>query len=197
MIVKRIFDIFVSAVGLILFGWLILVCWIAASIETKSNGMFFQKRIGQNGKLFNILKIKTMFDPVVTENRSSVTTSNQSTITKTGKFFRKYKLDELPQLVNVLIGDMSLVGPRPDVPGFADKLEGDDRIILTVKPGITGPASLKFKDEEVILSKVDNPSQYNLDIIWPQKVALNKRYVAEWSFYHDIKLIWETIFGQK
>ena len=145
-LIKRVFDFSLSLIGLLITWPIILIAWIIASIETKSNGFFLQKRVGENGKLFTIIKIKTMYP----NNGSTVTTANDSRITKSGKFFRKYKIDELPQLINVLKGDMSFVGPRPDVPGYADKLSGDDKVILSLKPGITGPATLKYKNEEEI-----------------------------------------------
>jgi len=189
---KRCFDICASAFGLIVFGWLIVLCWIAASIETRSNGFFRQTRIGRYGKPFRILKIKTMHNRGAA-NRSSVTTAGMSSITRTGAFFRRYKLDELPQLVSVLLGDMSFVGPRPDVPGFADKLQGEDRIILNLRPGITGPASLKFYNEEEILAQVPNPEAHNANVIWPAKVALNKDYAQNFSLMGDLRYIFRTI----
>jgi len=188
-IIKRLFDFILSLIGLILTWPIILVAWIVATIETKSNGMFSQIRIGQNGKKFKIYKIKTMKNIAGT----TVTTANDFRITKSGKFFRKYKIDELPQLWNVLIGDMSFVGPRPDVPGYADKLIGDDRIVLSIKPGITGPASIKYKNEEEILAKVDNPKKYNDEVIWPDKVKINKEYIKSWSLKKDINYIIKTI----
>ena len=189
--IKRLFDIVFSFIGLLITWPIILIAWIVASIETKSNGFFLQKRVGKNGKLFTIIKIKTMYP----NKGSSVTTANDKRITKSGRFFRKYKIDELPQLINVLKGDMSFVGPRPDVPGYADKLEGEDRIILSVRPGITGPATLKYKNEEEILAKVDNPEEYNDNVIWPDKVRINKEYIKNWSFKKDLEYIIKTIKG--
>lgn len=124
-----------------------------------------------------------------------VTTAGDPRITKIGRLFRKTKIDELPQLINVLLGQMSFVGPRPDIPGFADKLQGEDRVILEVRPGITGPATLKFRDEEKILAKQDDPENYNKEVIFPEKVKLNKDYVRNYSFYKDLKYIWQTVFG--
>jgi lipopolysaccharide/colanic/teichoic acid biosynthesis glycosyltransferase len=189
--IKRSFDIVLSLIGLFLTWPIILIAWILASFETKSNGMFSQIRIGENAKPFKIYKIKTM----TSSKGTTITTANDNRITKYGKFFRKYKIDELPQLWNVLIGDMSFVGPRPDVPGYADKLEGDDRIVLSIKPGITGPASLKYKNEEEILAKVDNPVEYNDKVIWPDKVKINKEYIKNWSLKKDIEYIKKTIKG--
>ncbi len=190
---KRVFDILLSFIGIVLVWWLVLLAWIVASFETKSNGLFMQKRVGKDAKLFNVLKIKTM-------NRvkgidTTVTSSNDVRITKSGAFFRKTKIDELPQLFNVLFGTMSFVGPRPDVPGFADVLEGDDRIVLSIAPGITGPASLKYKDEEEILSKQEDAERYNREVIWTDKVEVNKEYIENWSLQKDIKYIIKTVIG--
>jgi len=190
---KRLFDIVLSVVGIFLTWWLMLLAWIIASVETKSNGLFMQERIGKEGKPFLVFKIKTM-KPVEGVD-TTVTTSADSRIIKSGVFFRKTKIDELPQLFNVLFGSMSFVGPRPDVPGFADTLEGDDRIILTLRPGITGPASLKYKDEEALLSKQKDPERYNRDVIWPDKVQINKVYIKEWSLKKDIMYIIKTVLG--
>jgi len=190
-IIKRVFDFTLALFGLLVTWPIILIAWAIASIETKSNGFFLQKRVGQNGKLFTIIKIKTMKDMP----GGTVTTVLDKRITKSGRFFRKYKIDELPQLINILKGDMSFVGPRPDVPGYADKLRGEDRIILSVKPGITGPATLKYKNEEEILAKVKNPVKYNDEVIWPDKVNINKEYVKNWSLKKDIKYILKTLKG--
>ncbi len=189
--IKRVFDFTLALIGLVLTAPVILIAWIIASIETKSNGFFLQKRVGQNGKLFTIIKIKTMYP----NKGSTVTTANDNRITNSGRFFRKYKIDELPQLINVLKGDMSFVGPRPDVPGYADKLKGEDRIILSVKPGITGPATLKYKNEEQILAEVDDPVKYNNEVIWPDKVKINKEYIKNWSLKKDIEYIIKTVKG--
>ncbi|GAB6045576.1 sugar transferase [Caminibacter profundus] len=188
-LIKRFFDFTLALVGLIITWPIILIAWLIASIETKSNGFFLQKRVGENGKQFSIIKIKTMYP----NNGSTVTTANDNRITKSGKIFRKYKIDELPQFINVLKGDMSFVGPRPDVPGYADKLQGEDRIILSVKPGITGPASLKYKNEEEILAGVSDPIKYNNEVIWPDKVRINKEYIKNWSLKKDIEYIIKTI----
>jgi len=189
--IKRVFDFTLALIGLLITWPVILIAWVIASLETKSNGFFLQKRVGQNGKLFTIIKIKTMKDLP----GSTVTTATDRRITKSGRFFRKYKIDELPQLINILKGDMSFVGPRPDVPGYADRLEGDDRVILSVKPGITGPATLKYKNEEEILARVDNPKEYNDKVIWPDKVKINKEYIKNWSLKKDIEYIIKTIKG--
>ena len=190
---KRGFDIVVSFLGLTFSWWVIFIAWVIATFETKSNGFFIQKRVGKDGKIFNVIKIKTM--KKVEGVDTTITSSNDVRITKSGKFFRDTKIDELPQLINVLIGDMSFVGPRPDVPGYADKLEGEDRIVLSIRPGITGPASLKYKNEEEILASQNDPKWYNDKIIWPDKVRINKEYIKNWSLKKDIEYIIKTVTG--
>ncbi len=190
---KRTFDIVVALFAIALSWWVILLAWIVATVETRSHGLFRQKRIGREGKPFTLYKIKTMraLDGVDT----TVTTSHDKRITKSGAFFRKFKIDELPQLFNVLFGSMSFVGPRPDVPGFADKLEGEDRYILSLRPGITGPASLKYKEEEKLLAEQENSENYNREVIWPDKVKINLDYLKSWSLKKDIIYIIRTITG--
>jgi len=129
------------------------------------------------------------------ESRSTVTTRRDARVTRLGWQFRRFKLDELPQLVNVLLGHMSLVGPRPDVPGFADRLEGCDRAVLELRPGITGPATLKYRNEEDLLGSVEDPEEYNRQVIYPDKVQLNIEYMRNWSFMRDLKYIWFTLTG--
>jgi len=192
VIFKRIFDLILSFVGLIFSVWLIIIAWVVASIDTKSNGFFLQKRIGQFGKPFSVIKIKTMISRK--EIDSTVTTINDQRITRSGKFFRRTKIDELPQLINVFLGAMSFVGPRPDVPGYADLLDGEDRVILTLKPGITGPATLKYKNEETLLSSHDDPEKYNREVIYPDKVQINKEYIINYSLLSDFNYICKTIF---
>lgn len=189
-VLKRIFDIFFSAVGIAVLWPVIFLCWVVAAIETRSNGFFIHTRVGRNGGLISVYKIKTMY--VSKGERSPIASENTASITKSGAVFRKYKLDELPQLFNVLTGTMSFVGPRPDVPNYADQLEGSDRIILQVRPGITGPASLKYKDEEALLSTAADPVWYNDKIIWPDKVRINKEYVMNYSLLDDVKYIVQT-----
>jgi lipopolysaccharide/colanic/teichoic acid biosynthesis glycosyltransferase len=124
-----------------------------------------------------------------------VTTGRDRRITWLGRIWRKTKIDELPQLINVLKGNMSFVGPRPDVPGYADRLQGDDRIVLSVRPGITGPATLKYRDEEALLADQDDPERYNNEVLWLDKVRINREYVESWSFWQDIRYILKTICG--
>jgi lipopolysaccharide/colanic/teichoic acid biosynthesis glycosyltransferase len=189
-LLKRIFDLFFSVVGIVILWPVILLCWFVAAIDTRSNGFFIHKRVGRNGHLIRVYKIKTMY--VSKGARSPIASQNAASITKSGAFFRKYKLDELPQLFNVMAGSMSFVGPRPDVPNYADQLEGTDRILLQVRPGITGPASLKYKDEEVLLAAAADPAWYNDTIIWPDKVRINREYVMNYSLLRDIKYIVQT-----
>lgn len=192
-LIKRTFDLILSLFGLIIFSPIILLAWIVASIETRSNGFFTQLRVGKKGNLFKVVKIKTMVK--IEGVHTTITSSNDARITKSGAFFRKTKVDELPQLWNVLLGQMSFVGPRPDVPGYADQLEGEARIILTIRPGITGPASLKYKNEEGMLAAQSDPKKFNDEIIWPDKVKINRDYIQNYSLKKDIYYIWKTIVG--
>lgn len=191
---KRLFDILSSLLGLIILIPLAICICIAIKICMPGDIFFIQERIGKKGVKFKMIKFRTMF---LSENKSSISVKGESRITPLGVFLRKYKFDELPEVWNVLKGDMSFVGPRPDVPGYADKLQGEDRIILTVRPGITGPASLKYSNEEEILSKVENPIKYNDEVLYPNKVRINKNYIKHWSFWLDIKIIIYTLIGKK
>jgi lipopolysaccharide/colanic/teichoic acid biosynthesis glycosyltransferase len=189
---KRAFDLVAAFLGLVLAGWIIGLAFIAASIDTQRNGFFRQVRVGRHGKLFKVIKIRTMRDdPAIT---TVVSTAKDPRITPLGQFFRTTKIDELPQLINVLLGQMSFVGPRPDVPGFADRLEGEDRLVLSVRPGITGPATLRFRHEEEELAKHQEPEQYNREVIFPEKVRLNRAYVENYRFVADLKYLFWTIF---
>ena len=193
-IIKAVFDFSLALLGLIFSLPIIVLAWIVASIETRSNGFFLQKRVGKKGEIFTLVKIKTM--KPVSGIHTHVTQVGDPRITLSGNFFRKTKIDELPQLFNVFIGQMSFVGPRPDVEGYADQLQGDQRIILSIRPGITGPASIKYRDEEVLLSQQENPEQYNQQVIWPDKVKVNMQYVKNWSLLSDIRYIYQTIVGR-
>jgi lipopolysaccharide/colanic/teichoic acid biosynthesis glycosyltransferase len=186
-------DVILSIVGLILFSWMILIGWMIATIDTRQNGFFLQDRIGKNGERFRIWKLRTMREDAFVS--TSVTIQSDPRITKSGAFLRKTKWNELPQLWNVLNGTMSFVGPRPEVPGFADELEGDDRVILTVAPGITGPATLRFRHEEIVLDSVNDPDAYNVDILYPEKIELNREYVENYSIRKDLKYIFMTVFA--
>lgn len=193
-IIKRSLDLLLSIVGLISFSLIILVAYILATFSTGKNGFFFQTRVGRYGKLFRTVKIRTMRD--IPEIQTSVTSAIDPRITKVGQFLRRTKIDELPQLWNVLVGEMSLVGPRPDVPGFADTLAGHDRIILMVRPGITGPATLEFRHEETLLAEQPEPEIYNRDVIYPEKVRLNRKYLEDYNVALDIMYLIRTVTGQ-
>lgn len=194
MSLKNIFDRVASFFGLLVLWPVLLV--VALLIKIKMPGgpvLFTQKRVGKDGKLFTMYKFRSM---TVGHGGSSVSVAGESRITPLGAKLRKYKLDELPELWNVLIGDMSFVGPRPDVPGYADRLQGEDRKILQLKPGITGSASLKYRNEEELLAKQDDPVRYNDEVIFPDKVRINLDYLEHWSFWLDMKIIIYTIIGK-
>ena len=178
---KRLFDFIFSLVFLLLFGWVIVVGYILASMDTQSNGFFLQKRVGQYGKLFTIYKLQTIHPK--TQKISAI-----------GQFLRKYKVDELPQFINVLMGNMSVVGPRPDIVGYYDKLEGEQRKVLNLKPGITSLASIKYANEEYLLSEQKEPLKYNDEVIFPDKVKMNLDYYYNRNFWMDLKIIIKTIF---
>lgn len=182
-----------ALVGLCLLWPVLFVVWVLIHIKMPGGpAVFKQKRVGKNGRLFTMYKFRSM---TVSHGGSSVSVAGESRITPLGAKLRKYKLDELPELWNVLIGDMSFVGPRPDVPGYADMLEGNDRLILNLRPGITGPASLKYRNEEEMLAQVDDPQRYNDEVIYPDKVRINLDYYYHHSLLGDIKLIIQTICG--
>tara|TARA_B000000565_G_scaffold246986_1_gene216059 strand:- start:27 stop:611 length:585 start_codon:yes stop_codon:yes gene_type:complete len=189
---KRIFDLFFSSLFLFILFPIFLLISLLVKLSSKGPVFFIQKRIGRYGQHFNMIKFRSMLDK--SEDKNSVTCTGDYRITKFGKFLRKYKLDELPELVNVIIGDMSLVGPRPDVPGYADKLNNEDRLILNLRPGITGPATLKYSNEEKILSLQKNPTKYNDEVIYPDKVKINLDYYYNNSIWLDIKIIFATVF---
>ena len=191
-VLKRIFDLFFSFFGLLIFFIPVLILISLATISTKKFGLYTQQRVGKHAILFTMFKIRTMEGE---EGDNFMTLQSDNRITPFGKFLRKFKLDELPQLFNVLMGSMSLVGPRPDVVGYADELVGSDRIILTIKPGITGPATIKFKKEEAILESQKKPLKYNDEVIWKEKTRINKKYIEDWTLIGDLKFILKTIFG--
>jgi len=189
--IKRIFDIIVSLVGLLLISPILLIISILIKLSMPGPILFRQQRTGRYGKLFTIVKFRSM---VVNEDSNTTSILGDNRITPLGAILRKYKLDELPELWNVLKGDMSLVGPRPDVPEFTDRLKGKEMAILQLRPGITGPATLKYSNEERLLAEVDNPQKYTDEIIWPDKVRLNLDYYYNWSLAKDIQIIFRTVF---
>ena len=184
---KRVFDLMLALVLFPLFVIPLIVLVLIATMDTKQYGVFSQLRVGQHGTLFKIYKLRTL------KQEQHLLGHLNKSATRIGQFYRHTKLDELPQLYNVLIGNMSFVGPRPDVQGFADELIGEDRMILKLKPGITGPATMKYRNEETILAQQKDPEHYNRTIIWVDKVEINKKYVQNWSFSLDLNFITKSI----
>lgn len=181
--------------GLLLLWPVFVVIALLILIKMPGGPVFFQQaRVGRGGKLFTIYKFRTMR---TSHDGTSVTVAGQSRITPLGAVLRRYKLDELPELWNVLVGDMSFVGPRPDVPGYADLLVGEDREILQLRPGITGPASMKYRNEEELLARQEHPHRYNDDVLFPDKVRLNRYYLHHYSFAKDIQMIVCTVLGRQ
>ena len=194
MVLKWIFDRVVSFVGLLFLWPVILIVAVLVKIKMPGGPAFFvQKRVGKGGKLFKCHKFRSM---TVKHSGSSVSVAGDSRITPFGAKLRHYKLDELPELWDVFIGKMSFVGPRPDVPGYADKLQGEDRIVLSLRPGITGPATLKYRNEEELLATVEDPQRYNDEVIYPDKVRINRYYAEHYSFIKDIQMIFCTVLGK-
>lgn len=194
-VIKRAFDLSASTLGILLLSPILIVTGIIIKINMNDGPVLFrQKRIGRNGREFVMVKFRSM--KMIHDGRT-VSVAGESRITPLGAKLRKYKLDELPELWNVLIGDMSFVGPRPDVPGYADLLKGDAREILKLRPGITGPASLKYRNEEELLAKQSNPQKYNDEVIFPDKVKINRYYLNHYSFIKDIQIIFCTILGRR
>ena len=177
---KRLFDVIFTILFLPIAIPVIAILWLGAALDTKSSGIFMQTRIGQNAKTFELIKLRTMH-------------LKTGKISWFGKMLRTYKLDELPQLWHVLTGTMSVVGPRPDIPGYYDTLKGDDRVILKLKPGLTSTAALKYAQEDRLLAQQTNPLQYNDTVIFPDKVKLNKMYYYNRSFWGDVKIVFQTV----
>ena len=194
MLLKRIFDLFSAVAGLILLSPLFLLIAVLIRIKMPGPVIFTQKRIGQNGKVFTIYKFRTM---VSDHEGNTISVKGENRIPPFGAFLRRSKLDELPELWNVIKGEMALVGPRPDVPGYADELQGDDRVILQVKPGLTGPACMKYSHEEELLARQEDPLKYNDQVLYPDKVQINKSYIHHWSFGLDLKIILYTLLNKK
>ena len=191
---KRLFDFTFAILGLTILSPVLIIITLLIIINSPGPVLFSQKRVGRQGRLFTLYKFRTMVHNADTISGGSITVENDDRITAIGKLLRRWKLDELPTLWNVLKGDMSFVGPRPDVPGYADKLDGEFRRFLEIRPGITGPATLKYSNEEKLLADVDNPKKYNDEVIFPDKVKINLEYMDNWSFWMDIKIIFKTVF---
>ena len=194
IIIKRSFDFISSLGGLIILSPIFVLISFAIKLKMPGGPIFFiQDRVGQYGRIFKMIKFRTM---VISHSGSSISIKGESRITPLGAILRKYKLDELPELINVLLGQMSIVGPRPDVPGYADRLTGENRAILELKPGITGPATLVYAKEEELLASVPDPETYNEQVIYPDKVRINLEYYKNNSFMGDLRIISKTIFRQ-
>ena len=191
-IVKRIFDFFAALIGIIILSPIFIIVSIAIKLDSPGNIMFLQKRVGKCGKEFDIFKFRTM---VTNAERlgKQITVGKDNRITKVGAFLRKYKIDELPQLFNVLKGDMSLVGPRPEVPKYVALYNEEQKKVLSVRPGITDLASLKYSDENDILEKVENPEEYYINVIMKDKLSLNLEYIEKSNLFFDISLVIKTI----
>lgn len=194
IIIKYIFDRLFALIGLIVLSPILLGIFIIHKIKMpKGSFLYRQVRIGKDAKPFRIFKIRTMREE--SEAEGTVTTADDPRVLPFGRWLRESKVDTFFELFNILIGDMSFVGPRPDVPGYADKLTGNDRKILELRPGLTGPASIKYRHEDRILAVQPDPKKYNDEVIWPDKVKINLEYYENWSLWLDISILWKTIFG--
>ena len=189
---KRLFDIVASALGLILLSPLFLILAIWIKLDSKGPVFYRQVRVGRRNKDFRIFKFRTM--RLGADAGSLVTIGQDARITRSGRFIRKFKLDELPQLINVLVGDMSLVGPRPEVRHYVDYWTPEQMRVLDVRPGITDTASIKFRNENELMEKADDPEKYYIEVIMQQKLKLYLEYVDHHSFWGDIALIFKTIW---
>jgi len=188
---KRVLDLCVIACAAPFLVLPMLVLALAVLLDSGPPILFRQRRVGRFGEPFEILKFRTMKPGAAAAG--TITIAGDPRVTRAGRFLRRWKLDELPQVWNVIRGDMSLVGPRADVPGFADRLDGADRLILAVRPGITGPATLRYKDEEALLAAQDDPMRFNSEVVFPDKVRINKAYVEQLSFGSDLRCIAGTL----
>ncbi|MEP1207429.1 MAG: sugar transferase [Rhizobiaceae bacterium] len=189
LVIKRSFDLFFSCIGLLVLWPVIGLTIIIARLDTGKSGLFSQTRLGQRAKPFTIYKIRTMNS----DGGSTITAGNDERVTAIGAKLRKWKLDELPQLYNVMCGDMSFVGPRPDVAGYLDQLGPEWQDVLDLRPGITGPATLFFRNEEELLAGADDPKNYNDNVIWPKKLKINRQYAQSWSFLSDLHYLLQTV----
>jgi lipopolysaccharide/colanic/teichoic acid biosynthesis glycosyltransferase len=188
---KRLFDFAAALAGLVVLSPVMLIVAVLVRATSPGPALFIQERVGRHGHLFRCAKFRTM--RVGAQAYGTVTTIADSRITVTGRFLRRWKLDELPQLWNVLTGRMAFVGPRPDVPGYADRLQGDGRKVLELRPGITGPATLLFREEERLLALAHDPKAFNDEIIYPEKLRINQMYLETGSFWRDIGYILATV----
>ncbi|XLS28124.1 sugar transferase [Flavobacteriaceae bacterium M23B6Z8] len=184
---KRIFDLFLSILLIVLLIVPFLIIVLITFIHFKENPFFVQERVGQHANIFLLYKFRTL------KGKTPIPIANAD-VPVFLRWLHHSKLNELPQLWNILKGDMSFVGPRPDIVGYADKLSGEDSLILQVKPGLTGPASLKYRNETRLLLQQSDPERFNDEVIWPDKVRINKHYIQNWSFQTDIKILVNTLF---
>lgn len=203
--IKFLFDRLMSFVGLVVLALPMAIIALMIKVSMPGQVLFRQTRVGKDGKLFRIHKFRTMTNE---KELSHIAYPNRDRVTPLGAWLRRFKIDELPELWDVLIGKMSFVGPRPDVPGYADQLQGDDRVVLRLRPGITGPATLKYRNEEYLIetyvkqAKADGDTRsedeiaqwYNDEVIYPDKVRINVDYYHNYSFFNDIKIIFQTVF---
>jgi lipopolysaccharide/colanic/teichoic acid biosynthesis glycosyltransferase len=192
---KRVFDLILSSFGLLIFAPLLLVIAIAIRIDSKGPVFFRQERVGRYGRTFRIHKFRTMVADA--EARGGLLTIGQDArVTRVGRFLRRYKIDELPQLIDVLLGNMSFVGPRPEVPRFVDHYSAEDRaVVLSVRPGITDRASIVFRDEASILAAAADPDDAYVHRVLPVKLRLYRTYVRDRTFLGDLRIILETLFA--
>ena len=177
----RVIELPLALIAKLLLLPILVVAFVICAVSTQSSGLFLQERIGRYGKPFKIWKLRTMKEGIVTTS---------------GKWLRRWKIDELPQLINIVNGDMSFVGPRPDIPGYYDKLTDEARKLLELRPGLTSPAALKYRNEEQLLNKQPNPKKFNDEVIFPDKVAMNLEYLEQRSFTYDLIVIWNTLFNR-
>jgi len=191
MLLKRIFDVIASFFGLLILSPFLLVAGLLVKFSSEGPVLFTQERIGRNGIPFTIFKFRTMF---VDHGGSSVSVRGEKRITPIGAVLRRFKIDEFPELWNILIGDMSFVGPRPDMPEYIARLQGEQREMLSLRPGLTSPASIKYAREEELLSMVPDPQKHFDEVIWPDKMRMNMEYIKRRTFIGDIVLILRTVF---
>ena len=191
MLLKRIFDVIASFFGLLILSPFLLVAGLLVKFSSEGPVLFTQERIGRHGIPFTIYKFRTMF---IDHGGSSVSVRGEKRITPIGAILRRFKIDEFPELWNILIGDMSFVGPRPDMPEYIARLQGEQREMLSLRPGLTSPASIKYAREEELLSMVPDPQKHFDEVIWPDKQRMNLEYIRRRTFIGDIVLILRTVF---
>lgn len=190
---KRLFDLFFAFLGILALSPIFIIISILIALDSKGGILYQQERIGKNGKPFNVLKFRTMIPDAFAKGALTVG-SRDPRVTNVGYYLRKYKLDELPQLFNVLFGDMSFVGPRPEVKKYTDLYNEEQRKVLSVKPGITDYASIKFRNENDLLAASDNPEKSYIEEIMPQKLDLNMKYINDNHVFKDIQIIFQTFY---